>query len=118
MIRRLSVLQTMSEVSMSDYKIPFYKKTGEFLEYPLWRDDDIDWKENYEWEDILEYTGYGRGCSSVKLKMQSKLTGKQYSMFISDFDALLKKHGFKVFGEKHTYTFCKKGANYGIKFVR
>jgi hypothetical protein len=99
--------------------IPFDKRTGEFMEY-AWSDrpDYYEWKENYEWEDILEYIGYSRGCSSVKLHMVSELNGKKYAMFISDFDDILKKHGFSVFGEKHTYTFCKKGANYGIKFVR
>ena len=97
--------------------IPF-TKTGEFVDYALDIPGSYEWKENYEWEDILEYTGYSRGRSSIKLILVSELNGKRYEMFISDFDDVLKKHGFSVFGEKHTYTFCKKGANYGIKFVR
>ena len=97
--------------------IPF-TKTGGFVEYAWGDRERYEWKENYEWEDILEYTGYSRGCSSIKLILNSELNGKRYEMFISDFDDILKKHGFSVFGEKHTYTFCKKGANYGIKLVR
>jgi len=70
-------------------------------------------KDNYEWEDTISYVGYGRGRSSCVIYFWSETNLQNMQMFMTDFDDIAIKldHG-KLQG---TFTFCKRGANYGIK---
>ena len=71
--------------------------------------------DNFEWEDILEYETYGRGTSAAHLYFKSTITGKSYQMFLKDFGNISKRLvDGKVSGK---WTFCKRGQNYGIKYL-
>lgn len=100
-------------------KIPFNKKTGNMLDY-TWvatgeEVGDVTWKENYEFEATMEFTHFSRGRSSVKAHFNGP-KGRDYEMFLSDFEKLLKDGLFEKY-ITGTFTFVKRGANYGIKMI-
>lgn len=71
--------------------------------------------DNFEWEDTLEYETYGRGTSAAHLYFKSTITGKSYQMFLKDFGNIAKRLiDGKVSGK---WTFCKRGQNYGVKYL-
>lgn len=76
--------------------------------------DECYFKPNKNFYDELEYVGYSRGRSSIKINFKSLLTNIHYEMFMTDFNDLLIN---KCFNNplKGNFTFCKRGANYGIK---
>ena len=79
--------------------------------------DEVIWKPNFEFKDRLKYLCYSRGRSSAKIHFKSEITNKKYEMFLTDFDDLMKGQGFNKNIVEGTFTFCKRGANYGIKLV-
>lgn len=89
---------------------------GESLEIEVYSGKKEVWKPNEEVELTLHYNGYGRGRSAVTFYWKDD-NGHQYPMFIKDVDELLRQdmgtssiHGI--------FTYVKRGANYGIKFLR
>ena len=74
------------------------------------------WKPNKEVELTLHYQGYGRGRSAVTFYWVDD-DGHRYPMFIKDVDELLRQDiGTSSIHARFTYV--KRGANYGIKFLR
>lgn len=89
------------------YQIPFDTKGNQLSYVDTYWGRDAIMKDNYEFEDTLVYSGYGRGRSSVTMDFKSKTDEKNYSMFISDFDSVVSE---MVNGEvKGKFTFVKKG---------
>lgn len=89
---------------------------GESVEIEVYSGKKEVWKPNEEVELTLHYNGYGRGRSAVTFYWKDD-DGHQYPMFIKDIDELLRQdmgtssvHGI--------FTYVKRGANYGIKFLR
>ena len=89
---------------------------GEAIEIEVYSGKKEVWKPNEEVELTLHYNGYGRGRSAVTFYWKDD-DGHQYPMFIKDVDELLRQdmgtssvHGI--------FTYVKRGANYGIKFLR
>lgn len=71
--------------------------------------------KNYEWKDILNYEGYDKEGNATYFAFTSTLTHKKYYMFTTDFDKCVKKMNCgNITG---TFTFVKRGKNYGIKLV-
>jgi hypothetical protein len=97
---------------IKDYDIPF-DKTGNQLHYPQY---EVEWRCNCVFGDMLEITGIQRGQSAAYFHLQSKSTGKKYTMFIRDMLDLIQKtiidHGIV----NARWTFCKRGLNYGIVY--
>lgn len=89
---------------------------GETIEIETYSGRKEVWKPNEEIELTLHYDGYGRGRSAVTFYWKDD-NNHQYPMFIKDVDELLRQdmgtssvHGI--------FTYVKRGANYGIKFLR
>jgi len=89
---------------------------GETVEIETYSGRKEVWKPNEEIELTLHYNGYGRGRSAVTFYWKDD-NNHQYPMFIKDVDELLRQdmgtssvHGI--------FTYVKRGANYGIKFLR
>ena len=89
---------------------------GESVEIEVYSGKKEVWKPNEEIELTLHYNGYGRGRSAVTFYWKDD-NNHQYPMFIKDVDELLRQdmgtssvHGI--------FTYVKRGANYGIKFLR
>ena len=74
------------------------------------------WKPNEEVELTLHYRGYGRGRSAVTFYWVDE-NGHDYPMFIKDVDELLKQN-MGTSSVHAIFTYVKRGANYGIKFLR
>ena len=89
---------------------------GETVEIETYSGRKEVWKPNEEIELTLHYNGYGRGRSAVTFYWKDD-NNHQYPMFVKDVDELLRQDmGFSnVHG---IFTYVKRGANYGIKFLR
>ena len=74
------------------------------------------WKPNKEVELTLHYQGYGRGRSAVTFYWIDD-DGHKYPMFIKDVDELLRQD-IGTSSIHAIFTYVKRGANYGIKFLR
>ena len=74
------------------------------------------WKPNREVELTLHYQGYGRGRSAVTFYWVDD-DGHKYPMFIKDVDELLRQD-IGTSSIHAIFTYVKRGANYGIKFLR
>lgn len=113
--------------------ICFPFKDGNLLEYVWYNLDDserervyngetvitngnIVWKPNTEVELTLHYQGFGRGRSSVTFYWLDD-DGNRYPMFIKDVDELLKQD-LGASSIHAVFKYVKRGANYGIKFLR
>lgn len=76
----------------------------------------VIWKPNEEVELTLRYKGYGRGRSAVTFYWVDE-NGHDYPMFIKDVDELLRQD-MGTSSVHAIFTYVKRGANYGIKFLR
>ena len=74
------------------------------------------WKPNKEVELTLHYKGYGHGRSAVTFYWVDD-DGHKYPMFIKDVDELLRQD-IGTSSIHAIFTYVKRGANYGIKFLR
>ena len=74
------------------------------------------WKPNEEVELTLHYKDYGRGRSAVTFYWVDD-DGHEYPMFIKDVDELLRQD-MGTSSVHAIFTYVKRGANYGIKFLR
>lgn len=99
---------------IGDYKIPFDKFDSQ-LSYPQadWQGGTI-WKPNHQFFDTLTLMNASRGRSSTVFMMMRE--NKTFvSVFVSDFVDMCKR---MVEGKvQGSFTFVKKGANYGCKLV-
>lgn len=94
-------------------KVPFKDKTQ--LHYAgIYRESQIEWKDNYEFIDTLTYAGYNRGRSSINF-MFVGTDDMKYTMFVSELNKIIwKMINCKISGK---WTFMKKGQNYGITAI-
>jgi len=76
---------------------------------------NLHWQDNWEWEDTLTYYGYDRGSSSCIICFKSEALNQYVNMFMTDFNYIVKllENG-KLKGK---FTFCKRGQNYGVKYL-
>lgn len=89
---------------------------GETVEIKTYSGRKEVWKPNEEIELTLHYDGYGRGRSAVTFYWKDD-NNHQYPMFIKDVDELLRQ-GMGTSSVHGIFTYVKRGANYGIKFLR
>ena len=74
------------------------------------------WKPSEEVELTLHYKGFSRGRSAVTFYWVDD-DGHKYPMFIKDVDELLRQD-IGTSSIHAIFTYVKRGANYGIKFLR
>lgn len=76
------------------------------------------WEDNKIFIDELEYTGYfGSSGGNSHIRLVSLKSGREYHMFMSDFDDILQEKKFidnKINGK---FYFCKKGNSQGTRLV-
>ena len=89
---------------------------GEIVEIEVYSGRKEVWKPNEEIELTLHYDGYGRGRSAVTFYWKDD-NGHKYPMFIKDVDELLRQD-MGTSSVRDIFTYVKRGANYGIKFLR
>jgi hypothetical protein len=86
------------------YQIPF-DAHGNMLSYAGY--GVTTYKDPYVFTDTLTYTGYGRGRSAAHFYFEDT-KGHTYSMFMSDFDDMVKSKKFNGGSITGTFTFVKK----------
>jgi hypothetical protein len=107
------------------YKVPFDRE-GNVPFYPInsfhftkdgrYKENDqtFKWKDNFEFEDTLQYVSCVKTQKSLQFNMTSVITGRKYTMFLIDFLNMIKSYDLNK-GVVHTiWTFTKMGACYGI----
>ena len=100
-----------------DYQIPF-DSNGDMLTYAghgMMHGTTVTWKDNFQWDDNLEYESYGKGMSAIHIYFRSLVSGKKYTMFMTDFHDIIKD---MVTGRlSGTFTFQKRGMNFGVRRI-
>lgn len=96
-----------------DFQIPF--DDHGMQQYPWEYSKGFRWEDNRVFDATLTLNGFSRGRSAAGFRFVDE-KGNSYYMFMTDMVSLLLlrtviDHG-KVLG---TWTFCKRGSNYGVK---
>lgn len=106
-------------MSKGNYQIPFDSKGNQLSYVDEWmiKNGRAILKDNEEFEETLTYSGYGRGRSSATIHFKDA-KNNEYSMFLSDFDELMRSGKLSGNQIKAKWTFAKKGRNFGIKMVK
>ena len=101
-------------------QIPFDPITGHQQHYPQVRYQRVSqpvepiWKDNHEFEATLTFRTFCRGRSAA-YSIFADGKGQEYSIFLTDLaDIIPKMVNGVVTG---TFTYCKRGQNYGTKVV-
>ena len=98
-------------------KIPFLK-TGGLAQEARTGDSGVDWRDNFEFDAMLVFTGFERGRMSVIRAGFTDEDGNRYAMFIADLTELLLEAGVVGGKVRARWTFVKRGAHfYGIRRV-
>lgn len=94
--------------------LPFDKQ-GNQMHYPnpYWA-EGMHWRTNGVFADTLTYVGYQRGRSAAYFEF-ARTNGAKVCVFMADMDNIIPhmRAGY-ITG---TFTFCKRGANYGCRLV-
>jgi len=98
-----------------DYQIPFDEDGNQmhYADTSIWKAKE--WRDNCKFEDCLEYMTYCRGRSATYFEFQGVDMDRKYTMFLKEFDAIVKKLDNGMLSG--TWTFIKRGTNYGVKLV-
>lgn len=122
----------MTRLQKPPIQVPFDDE-GNQLHYPLhrwaynpnhpdansggyYRQDPII-KDNYEFMATMKFEDIQRGRSAAYFHL-TDAQGKKYTMFMTDLLDLLKRARRIESGEvTGKWTFCKRGANFGVKLV-
>ena len=73
------------------------------------------WRPNEVFTDTLQYVSYSRGRSSAMFVFKRLSTRTEVSMFMTDIDEIVPLMSGGMLGG--VFTFCKRGANYGVKLL-
>jgi hypothetical protein len=110
-----------------NYQIPFDRDGNQ----QHWPDPEYEWPEGYGagkprlevapvWQDnsifgdVLTFDGYSRGRSAAYFGF-TRLDGKKVTMFLAEFTEVVPHMVRGKIGG--TFTFVKRGQNYGAKLV-
>jgi len=104
-------------MNKTNYEIPF-DENGNQLSYPAtwmngYQNKDVIFKDNFIFEDTLCFVEFQRGRSSAIAKFHRSSTNTYCTVFLSDLAEIIKN--MKYGNIQGTFTFCKKGQNYGLK---
>lgn len=80
--------------------------------------DKGKWIKNFDFYDKLHIDNCHRGRSAANFQLSSDINGKEYTMFMSDLVDMIQKTTIIKGSIEGIWTFCKKGSNYGIVFLK
>ncbi len=97
-----------------DLMVP-YTAMGDAIGYKGYDYDYPEFKQkNFIFEDVLSFTGFYRGRSSIKAHFESTTTNNKYEMFIVDLEKILLNTDQNLREIKGEFCFRKAGANFGV----
>lgn len=94
-----------------DYKIPF-DANGNQLHYPT-SYLISEWRDNVPFTETLVFEGYSRGRSAAYLNFKRQGTDIEVVVFMTDFVDMVPLMVNGVLTS--TFSYCKRGMNYGVK---
>lgn len=102
---------------IQNMQVPYYK--GKVLNYvSSWEKEEVEWKDNFIFEDTLILEEIHRGRSAANFIFKSKKDENQrFVMFLKDVFDICNSTGIKKGKLKGKFTFCKRGANYGVQLI-
>lgn len=112
---REPISEPMWGKKLGDQTVPF-DQDGNQMHYlnPYWARESTTWKPNETFTDTLTYSTYHRGRSAAYFEF-TRSAGRRVYVFMADLEPLIK---WMVCGKvTGTFTFCKRGANYGCRMV-
>lgn len=74
-------------------------------------------EDNAPFTDTFEYEGYYSGSGNSRIMFKSVKTGREVTMFMSDFDEVIKAKRFidnQIVGVFH---YCRKNVKQGIRLI-
>lgn len=108
--------------------IPFSTRDGSLVQYTgcmpntpqdeRWNNGQWIWKENFIFEDEIQFIGFYRGCSSAGATFKSLNDGKKYNVFLKDLSDMILSDEFRSGIIHGQFTFVKRGQNYGLKYLK
>lgn len=112
------------------WRVPFRKDTHEMLGwvepsrtpghkhyiYGTSHVTDLDWYDNFEFNDTMQFSHFECGRSAVHIIFWSKKDERKYQMFLTDFERIVPKLENGVING--SFTFCKRGQNYGVMLTK
>lgn len=104
---------TLEEVNFERYETPRKKQWSDTI--AVGECKSVLWVQNYEFDDTLEISTYSRGRSAANFQLESKITGREYTVFMSNFLEIVMKMKYGVIEDR--FTFVKQGQNYGLRLV-
>lgn len=108
-----------------NYEIPFNRK-GDLLhypeneyegQYPNYRTIPPIWRDNFQFTDTLKVAGMSRGRSAAYFILVSETDGRRYPIFMKEMHELISMSTLVKGVVKATWTFVKRGQNYGLSLV-
>jgi hypothetical protein len=69
---------------------------------------------NHQFTDTLKYKHYSRGRSAAYFIFE-RTDGRTVSVFLTDFESIIRKMSNGQITD--TFTFCKRGSNFGCKLI-
>jgi len=78
--------------------------------------EDLVWRDNDPFEATMELIGFGRGMSSARFHWQDH-EGHRYEMFMKEMGDLIMATTIERGIVHGKWIICKRGQNYGLKFV-
>ena len=76
---------------------------------------NYDWRPNVPFKTKMEIRKTNRGRSAANFTLRDDAS-KEYTIFMVDLLEVLQKHSItKGWTEELTWSFCKKGQNYGVR---
>jgi hypothetical protein len=100
-----------------EIQIPF-GKDGNPLVYAREGQYNLEkWVPNYTFDDVLTIDGITRGRSAAQFNLSGS-DGRKYTMFMTDMFDVIKRadiHRGMIAG---TWTFQKRGQNYGVRLLK
>lgn len=99
-------------------KVPF-DRNGEVLhgDNTRWGCPPYEWRDNYAFNDTLQFMGFNNMKTSVQAKFKSLTDGKSYTMFLSELERCININVIHDRKIKGVFTFAKKGTNYSVSYV-
>ena len=73
--------------------------------------------KNFIFKDTFKFEGFSRGRSSVTADFTNKDNNLSSSMFLSNVSDVILLGGCDLTNLSGYFTMCKKGANYGLKYL-
>lgn len=86
-----------------------HESDEEYAEY-------VHWRDNIPFEATMELIGFGRGMSSARFHWRDH-EGYQYEMFMKEMGDLVMATTIERGIVHGRWIICKRGQNYGLKFV-